>query len=182
MADGTTAESIRRPVDTSDRARFFPFFISSIANKISRGGSRVYLRLFGVGIIEWRILYVLAGASSASANAICQQIDLDKAAASRSIQVLERRGYVTACTDPCDARRRTVSLTPAGAALHDQILKVALQREQYLLDGFSDAERDLFLSLLRRMHVNAVRMDRSDYGDVFDDSPKPTGADAQAAA
>ena len=91
MQLGTTTTRVRGPVRTVDRDRFFPFFISTIANKVSRGGSRVYLRLFGIGIIEWRILYALAADPNLSANAICSRIDLDKAAASRSIQVLERQ-------------------------------------------------------------------------------------------
>lgn len=160
---GTTTARVRVPVKTIDRDRYFPFFISSIANKISRGGSRVYLKLFGIGIIEWRILSVLANNTQSTANAICAAIDLDKAAASRSIQVLERLGYVVTATDPGDGRKRTVSLTAAGQALHDRAIKVALRREQQLLTGFTDGEREIFLSLLRRMHVNAVEMDCFDY-------------------
>ena len=165
MINAARAEKAPVPMKTVDQDRFFPFFISTIANKISRGGSRVYLRLFGVGIIEWRILYVLADSTVATAQAICNKIDLDKAAASRSIQVLERLGYVTTQLDPKDGRKRALSLTPEGVILHDKILKVSLQREQRLLSGFSEAERELFLGLLRRMHANAIEMDGYDYSD-----------------
>jgi DNA-binding MarR family transcriptional regulator len=167
---GATTARVRVPVKTIDRDQYFPFFISSIANKISRGGSRVYLKLFGIGIIEWRILSVLANSPQSTANAICAAIDLDKAAASRSIQVLERLGYVGTATDPGDGRKRTVSLTSAGQALHDRAIKVALRREQLLLAGFNDAEREVFLSLLKRMHANAVEMDLYDYTD-FESAP-----------
>jgi DNA-binding MarR family transcriptional regulator len=119
--------------------------------------------LFGIGIIEWRILSVLADNPQTTANAICAVMDLDKAAASRSIQVLERLGYVGTATDPGDGRKRTVVLTPAGQSLHDRAIKVALRREQQLLSGFTDSEREVFLSLLRRMHANAVEMDSFDY-------------------
>jgi DNA-binding MarR family transcriptional regulator len=168
---GATTARVRVPIKTIDRDHYFPFFISSIANKISRGGSRIYLRLFGIGIIEWRILSVLAHNPRSTANAICNAIDLDKAAASRSIQVLEKLGYVATATDPGDGRKRTVALTPAGQALHDRAIKVALQREQQLLSGFSEAERDQFLSLLRRMHANAVEMDCFDYGSFVAAQP-----------
>jgi DNA-binding MarR family transcriptional regulator len=119
--------------------------------------------LFGIGIIEWRILYALAADPNLSANAICSRIDLDKAAASRSIQVLERLGYLTTATDPSDARRRTIALTPAGLALHDRVLKVALEREEHLLAGFDAEERELLLGLLRRMYANAIAMDQYEY-------------------
>ncbi|HTI68238.1 MAG TPA: MarR family winged helix-turn-helix transcriptional regulator [Caulobacteraceae bacterium] len=165
-AHGATTARVRVPVKTIDRDRYFPQFISSIANKISRGGSRVYLQLFGIGIIEWRILSVLAHNPKSTANVICNTIDLDKAAASRSIQVLEQLGYVATATDPGDGRKRSVSLTPAGQALHDRAIKVALQREQQLLVGFDDHEREVLLGLLRRMHANAVEMDSFDYATL----------------
>jgi DNA-binding MarR family transcriptional regulator len=175
---GTTTTRVRVPVKTIDRDRYFPFLISSIANKISRGGSRIYLRLFGIGIIEWRILSVLVHNPQSTANAICTDIDLDKAAASRSLQVLERLGYVDTATDPGDGRKRTVSLTAAGQALHDRALKVALQREQQLLCGFTEAERETFLGLLRRMHANAVEMDCFDYTSL--DLAAPAGHPSRA--
>jgi DNA-binding MarR family transcriptional regulator len=163
MIDAATIERPRRPVKTVDRDRSFPLFVSTIANKISRGGSRVYLRMFGIGIIEWRILYVLAGNPDATAQAVCNKIDLDKAAASRSLQVLERLGYVMACAHPSDARKRTLALTAEGRALHDRILPVSVKRVQHLLQGFTDAERELLLNMLRRMQANAIEMDSRDY-------------------
>jgi DNA-binding MarR family transcriptional regulator len=175
MINAARAKEPAVPVKTVDQDRFFPFFISTIANKISRGGSRVYLRLFGIGIIEWRILYVLADSTAATAQAICNKIELDKAAASRSIQVLERLGYITTQVDPRDGRKRTLSLTPEGVLLHDRVLKVSLQREQRLLAGFSNEEREQFLGLLRRMHANAIEMNGCDYADGDNDDRAPKG-------
>jgi DNA-binding MarR family transcriptional regulator len=142
--------------------------------------------LFGIGIIEWRILYALAADPNVSANAICSRIDLDKAAASRSIQVLERLGYLTTATDPADARRRTIALTPAGLALHDRVLVVAMEREEHLLAGFDAEERELLLKLLRRMYANALAMDQFEYkaeplADTRSPRPRRKSADQAAA-
>lgn len=155
---------VRAPATSIDRRKYFPYLISSIANKISRGGSRVYLRLFGIGIIEWRILAVLADHPHCTANVICNVIELDKAAASRSVQVLERHGYIQTAVDAADARKRTLSLTTSGTALYRRAVKVALLREQQLLAGFTEHEREMLLGLLRRMHANALEMDQFDYG------------------
>lgn len=175
-------DRIRRTNKTEDRDRSFPMLISTIANKISRGGSRVYLQLFGIGIIEWRILHVLAENAGATAQSVCNKIDLDKAAASRSLQVLEQRGYVIAAAHPNDARKRTLALTPAGQSIYERILPVALQREQHLLRGFSEADRDQLLTLLRRMHANAVEMDSRDYSAPAPEPRPRRRAAAQAAA
>lgn len=172
MAPNATNTKIRVAPTTIDRDRFFPFFISHIANKISRGGSRIYLKLFGIGIIEWRILSVLARSPESTANAICKAIDLDKAAASRSLQALDRLGYVITATDPDEGRKRTVSLTTAGMALHDRAVKVALEREKQLMAGFDAHEREVFLGLLRRMYVNAAEMDVFDYASLDNTAPQ----------
>lgn len=180
----TKIEGDRRPAKAVDHDRSFALLISAIANKISRGGSRVYLRLFGIGIIEWRILHVLAGDPGATAQAVCNQIDLDKAAASRSLQVLEKMGLVVASAHPNDARKRTLSLTPEGCALHDRILPVSVRREHHLLHGFSDAERELLLNMLRRMQANAIEMDNRDYSADQPSAParprRRSGAQAAA--
>jgi DNA-binding MarR family transcriptional regulator len=174
------AEKVRAPAQTVDQERFFPFYVSTIANKISRGGSRIYLRLFGVGSIEWRILYVLARLPGVTAQTICNRIELDKAAASRSIQVLERLGYVATAADPLDGRKRILFLTEAGVALHDRILPVAMQRQEDLLVGFTPAEREVFLQLLKRMHANDIGMERNEY--TAEPEPRPTGRGARKVA
>jgi DNA-binding MarR family transcriptional regulator len=179
MMDQARIEGVRRPVKAVDRDRNFLLVISTIANKISRGGSRLYLQLFGLGIIEWRVLGVLAGHRGTTAQSICNQIDLDKAAASRSLQVLERRGYVAVTAHPKDARKRKLSLTPAGQALHDRMQPISAEREQRLLRGFSEAERELLMNLLRRLYANAVEMDDRDYAA---DRPAPRAARARPTA
>lgn len=162
-----------------DRNSCLPRLISSIANKISRGGSRVYIRMFGIGIIEWRILSAVADNPRCTANAICDVIELDKAAASRSIQVLVENGHLQATVDPSDARKRTLSLTPAGIALHRRAATVARQREQQLLAGFSEHEREMLLGLLGRMQANAVEMDPFDYElPKVSARPRPPGLEA----
>jgi DNA-binding MarR family transcriptional regulator len=162
--NGTVTTKVGAPAASADVERYFAYVISSIANKISRGGSRVYLRLFGIGIIEWRILTVLAEHPRCTANLICSIIELDKAAASRSVQVLERHGYIQTAVDPADARKRTLSLTASGSALYRRAIKVAMQRERRLLAGFTDQERAVLLGFLQRMQANAIEMDQFDFG------------------
>lgn len=183
MVQASSLEGVRRRGKNGERDRSLPLVISTIANRISRGGSRVYLQLFGIGVIEWRILHVLAEDSGATAQSVCNRIDLDKAAASRSLQVLDQRGYVVAAAHPNDARKRTLSLTPAGRALFERVLPIANQREQHLLRGFSDSEREVLLGLLRRMYANAAEMDgREEEAPAAAPRTRRRGDAAQAAA
>jgi DNA-binding MarR family transcriptional regulator len=83
-----------------------------ISNKLSRGSSRLYIRKFGIGVIEWRILGFLKSNGSASAKNICQTLAIDKSAASRSIQELESKQLIS--VSPIDRRQRALSLTNKG--------------------------------------------------------------------
>lgn len=139
-----------------DLDRYLPFGLTAIANKIARSASRVYLRRFGVGINEWRILANLRINPGITANLICQSSGLDKAAVSRSLKLLEDGGMIETSGEPTDVRGRSLRLTPRGDVLHDRLIVVALRREALLLDGFDEEERRLLLSFIARLHGNVV--------------------------
>lgn len=148
--------------DTLDLTRYVPYFLSAINNAVSRGASRLYLREFGIGIIEWRVLAMLAVEPGIMANRICAVISLDKAAASRSLRILEELGFVAAAPS-ADPRRRSYALTDPGRALHDRVMQVALQREDRLLAGMSARDRDDLVRLMRLMLNNVPDVNRDDY-------------------
>ncbi len=142
-----------------DLDRYVPAMLTFLANKLATGASLSYRKHFGIGVVEWRLIALLAVEDKITANRICQVIGLDKSAVSRSLQLLEAAGRISGEVDSKDARRYAVSLTAEGKALHDRVIKVALERERRLLSDFSAAEVDTLVKLLARMqakvsHVN----------------------------
>lgn len=141
--------------------RYVPGLLSFLTNKMSSGASACYRKHFGIGIVEWRVLSMLAIESHISANRMVQVIGLDKSAVSRALQLLEREGYTTSELDTEDARRHTVCLTERGRDLHDRVLSTALERERLLIAGLKSDEVELLIDILHRMSaqleaVNAV--------------------------
>lgn len=139
-----------------DLDRYVPAMLTFLANKLATGASLSYRKHFGIGVVEWRLIALLAVEDKITANRICQVIGLDKSAVSRSLQVLEAAGRISGEIDGKDARRYTVTLTAEGKALHDRVLKVALERERRLLSGFSPAEIDTLVTLLARLQTNVA--------------------------
>lgn len=135
-----------------DLDRYVPALLTFIANKLASTASQEYRKRFGVGVVEWRMLSMLAVENGITANRISQVIGLDKAAVSRALHQLSKTGHVEFVTDSSDARRQIVSLTTTGWKLHDQILEIALQREQILLDGLSSKDKETLIRLLRHLH------------------------------
>lgn len=154
------------PESQLNLARYVPALLTFLANKLATGASQCYRKHFGIGVVEWRMLSMLAVESDITANRICQAIGLDKSAVSRSLQTLEAAGQVRSQVDPKDARRYTVSLTASGKDLHDRVLKVALERERRLLSGLSAAEVDTLVELLGRLHTQVSHV--NDYDPVDD--------------
>lgn len=128
---------------------YVPYYINMISNKLSRGSSRLYIRKFDIGVIEWRILGFLAMKDRGSANEICQVLAIDKAAASRAVQQLEAKNLVA--VNPIDRRQNALSITAKGRKLHDKILPIALKRESILLSKLDAAEKDTLIKLLRKL-------------------------------
>lgn len=130
------------------------YFFTVLANKLSSGASRLYLKRFGIGIIEWRVMAMLAIEPRISSARISQVIGLDKASISRESRKLEEKGYLLVGGDPANQRRKTLELTPLGYELHDEIIQVALERERRLLTDLSSEEVETLLSLLARTTAN----------------------------
>lgn len=144
-----------------DLDRYVPAYVTFIANKWSRGSSAIYRRRFGVGMVEWRLMVLLAREPWSTAARADEQIGMDKAAVSRSVRALERRGLVTLRPAAGDPRRREMALTRKGRALHDRMAAVALERERRLLGCLEPEEVDQLISLLERVHANLPTVDGS---------------------
>lgn len=132
------------------------FILAATANKFSSGHSRAFLDQYGIGRNEWRVLAILAIHPDVSANDICEITGMDKAAVSRSAKALLQRGYIRSVKKKGGGRKRALSLTDDGCELHNEILDMALEREQKLLEGFTPVETDTLIGFLKRLHANAI--------------------------
>lgn len=139
--------------DVLDLGGYVPYFLTAISNTWSRSSSRLYLHRFGVGVTEWRVISQLAIEPEITAQRICEVIQLDKGAVSRSVATLVAAGHVREQADPRDARRQLLVLTESGYALHDRLIALATAREALLLADFSAEERAEFTQFLRRIHA-----------------------------
>jgi DNA-binding MarR family transcriptional regulator len=150
--DKPVARKARRFIDG---ANYLPSYLSHINNRLASGASQLYLRLYGVGINEWRILSVLSNWPRSTALAIGDTVAMHKTVVSRSLHEMQDKGLVRIVRAQ---GQRLCALTPAGQKLHDRIVVVALKREALLVKGFSAEERGSLIGLLRRLldNVDAV--------------------------
>jgi DNA-binding MarR family transcriptional regulator len=147
-----------------DLDRFVPAALTQLGNKWSRGSSQIYLKRFGIGINEWRVLSLLAIETETTANRICSVIGMDKAAVGRSLELLHKSGYASFKSHDKDKRSKLVAPTKSGLGLHDKIIQIALKREKLLLENFSKNDIETLISLLNRMRANIIYLQAHDDG------------------
>ncbi len=128
---------------------FASYFINVISNRLSRGSSRLYLQLYGVGIIEWRTLAWLGDHRQASVMEISQALGMDKAAISRSVTALVAKTLVR--SEPVNKRQNLLVLTAEGQSLYEKILPFAVARQRVLLKKLTPDENRLLVGLLQKV-------------------------------
>jgi DNA-binding MarR family transcriptional regulator len=141
-------------------AEFASYYINLISNRLSRGSSRLYFQLFGIGIIEWRTMGYLGGRTGCTAIDVSGALGLDKAAISRAVRALELKDLVR--TEPLGRRRIGLVLTSKGRALYKKILPLAVARQELLLSRLTKLENRQLIELLKKVEGNLEELGRHD--------------------
>ena len=63
--------------------------LSNIDMRLNRGATAYYRAAWDIGMAEWRLLVVLNMTASLNVGELAEAADLDKAAVSRSLAILE---------------------------------------------------------------------------------------------
>jgi len=144
---------------TLDFERGIPFLLSAVGAKLSDIASRDVRKALGIGLMEWRILALLASEAQATPARIGQVSGVDKSVVSRAAATLEQRGLIDIQVDSGGSRQTRLSLTAAGLGLHDRGVRIALERCDALLHGFTAEERQLLTGFLKRASANLPRLE-----------------------
>jgi DNA-binding MarR family transcriptional regulator len=155
-----------------DLAKYLPHHITVIANRWARGSSRIYLKRFGIGVNEWRVLSTVAIEPGCTANRVSQMTTVDKGIVSRAVKELEGLGLIVTKPDEADPRRILLKLTPAGAMRHDEIMEVALARQSELFSGLSAEEISVLTRMILRIRGNLEAVNAPEFLNGADKSSR----------
>lgn len=139
--------------------RFLPYRLSVLSNTVSKAIARLYADRFGITIPEWRVMAVLGRFGPSSAAEICKATAMDKVQVSRALQRLTDSNLVSRRTDKTDRRRSVVAMTTKGRGVYDEIVPLALSREEILLDGLDAKEKHQLDLLLAKLATRAATLD-----------------------
>jgi DNA-binding MarR family transcriptional regulator len=137
--------------------RFLPYRLAVLAEAVSQAVASVYRERFGLTRDEWRVLAALADCGTVKTTRVIEHTTLEKMQVSRAVARLEEAGLVSRLPDPDDGRGWLLQLQPAGRALHRRIVPLVQAREAFLLEGFSEQDRELLDRALSTM-LNRARL------------------------
>ena len=102
-------------------------------------------------MVEWRLLIVLKDTEFLNVGELSEAADLDKAAVSRSLALLEERKLVSVEQTRTRGRAAIASLTVEGRKLSEKLLQVSLEREALLFKYFTAADKKHLNVLLHQL-------------------------------
>ena len=144
-----------------ERYETFTTLIGSISRSIKRIKSEE-MAAFGLKGPHVSCLYYLSLHDGLTAAALCERCDEDKAAVSRSLDYLEKSGYIA-----CDGGRRyrtPLYLTERGRAVCRAINGKIDRIVDGASRGLSEAERNSMYCALTRISENLERMGGAEQG------------------
>lgn len=129
------------------------YLVTALANKLSIGASRWLRKHLHIGLMEWRILALLAVEGECSPARVAQVAGVDKSVVSRAARALEDQALIEVATAGA-GRQTLLRLTGKGLDLHDRGIAHARGRDVKLLAGFTLAEQAALTEQLKRLNAN----------------------------
>jgi DNA-binding MarR family transcriptional regulator len=137
---------------------FFPYQLTQLQAKVSDNIAEIYTGRFELSRQQWRVLASLGNGELLSAKQIGEQTNLEKMPASRAIAKMQSQGLLVKNTDKTDKRSSLLKLTAHGLAIYQQLIPMALQREEELLSVLSVEEKTKLCEIIEKITLKSIEI------------------------
>lgn len=137
---------------------FLTTFMSQVTNTLRRSITLPYAQQFDLTIPEWRLLSLLAHAKCLPFAELVLQSTSDKALVSRTLRLLEKRGFVEIQAEGNTPRKRLICFISAeGEALHEKIIPLARRSQAEVIRIMTPEERRVVFHALKRVQQSCLQ-------------------------
>ena len=158
-ADATAGLAAGRGVNAPLKLEeFLPYRINVVASVVSQALSRIYSDRYGIGVPEWRVLVTLGQFGMVTGKSIGLHSHMHKTKVSRAVALLEKRKLVTRRANRADLREAFLALTPAGRAMYEDLVPVALDFANRLSEVVDSADREAFERVVDRLIERSAKL------------------------
>jgi len=109
---------------------------------------------FPVTAEQWSVISMLSKREYPTQKEIGAYLIMDKVSVNRTIDRLEKAGWVKRVTSEKDRRSKTIVLTPQGRKLYDSLSQYAGQVLEEALKDLDEKDTLLLFGLLERVYFN----------------------------
>lgn len=134
---------------------FLPFRLSLLSNTVSSNIAAVYQDKFGLSVVQWRVMAVLAEYPDTSADDVSQRTKMEKSVVSRSVAKLLERHLIHREFDQNDKRCSILRLSDTGQSVYEEVMPVTESFEKKLLAALTKEERKTLSVLLDKLQEKA---------------------------
>jgi DNA-binding MarR family transcriptional regulator len=119
-----------------------PFYLYRCAMGFRNNLNRSLARAFGeeLTVDFWFVLSILFEEDSIPQSLLAQKVSRDRASLSRTLDEMERFGFVKRLSDPSGKRKSIVALTRKSIVLKEQLAKTVNEQTNRLLTDLSPIE------------------------------------------
>jgi DNA-binding MarR family transcriptional regulator len=125
--------------------------LSSVGTRLNRGATAYYRAAWNLSMVEWRLMMVLKDTEALNVGELSEAADLDKAAVSRGLALLEERKLISIEQTRTRGRAAIARLTAEGRKLSEKLLRVSREREALLFKYVTPAEKERLIALLHQL-------------------------------
>lgn len=141
---------------------FFPYLVRIYYRAVSGSVMSVYEKEYNLTGAEWRAMAVLGHEQPLSAGEVVERATIDKVKVSRAISGLTEAGFMERHVDESDRRKVSLSLTKKGMEVFETLVPMVQKREEELLDGLDEQERDTLFKLMERVRKNVEKIENGE--------------------
>lgn len=137
---------------------FLTTFMSQVVSALRRSITLPYAQQFDLTVSEWRLLSLLAHAKRLPFAELVLQSTSDKALVSRTVRLLEKRGFVEIQAEGNTPRKRLICfISPEGEALHEKIIPLARRSQAEVIRVMTPEERRVVFHALKRVQQSCLQ-------------------------
>ena len=115
-------EKYRKPLKLES---FLPYRLSLLSNTVSSNIAAIYQDKFGINMMQWRIMAILAEYPDSSADEVCLRTRIEKSIVSRAVARLLERNLLMREYDQNDKRRSILRLSDTGLSVYDEVMPMS---------------------------------------------------------
>jgi DNA-binding MarR family transcriptional regulator len=137
-----------------DLDRSFGFLVHDVARLFGRRFNQRALLFLGLTRAQCRILGYLARNEGINQAGLADLLEIKPMTLVRQIDRMEEDGWVERRHDPSDRRARRLVLTEKARPILARILDLSNEVRTEAFAGLGDADGQLLIEILRRVHAN----------------------------